>query len=392
MKKKLLTICLIAALIMASLGGTIAFADVSLEECDKCFQTTVNSLLKEEDVGGDSITALRKPVYDLNLNHLGYVYEFEIYDGAGYAIIICDDGEYVAQELVTSSVSPYHTVEDALCVYANTMAYFKSVDGKILNIESGEVVPDNLLAELKETAILYQSDDYVSNVEYETVKIYYTSRNYDNKALCQRHPQYSNPSALKGACAAIAGGNLIGYYDRFYENLIPDHEAGYTKYGNYYYNYDDTQVGKAIEELYSDMNGTEAGISESNFISGLKKYCSKRSLSCDFSSIMSLGKISYDMVKQSTDEGKPVALLLNTYTTCDVFGYGEYDLIDYSKYFGNHVMIGFGYGQLTYNMSDGSTQSYRFIGVATGFANPSDAFFNIDYATNIVSAYKVYVH
>ncbi|MBD5584926.1 MAG: hypothetical protein HDQ88_07580 [Clostridia bacterium] len=392
MKKKFLAILATAVLIIASFSGAVAFADVSLEECDKCFQTTVNSLLNDEDVGSNTITALRKPVYDLNLSHLGYVYEFEIYDGAGYAIIICDNGEYIAQELVTSSQSPYIAVEDALCVYANTMSYFKSVDGQILDIESEKVIPDDFLSALKETAIFYQTDDYTTNVEYETVKIYYTSRNYDNKALCQRHPQFHNPSGLVGACASIAGGNLIGYFDRFYEDLIPNHEAGYTKYGKYYYNYQDTYVGDTIKELYSDMNGTSAGISETNFINGLKKYCSRKSLTCDFTSIMSGSTLSFNKVKEVTDEGKPIALLLNTYTTCDVAGYEDFDAIHYSKYSGNHVMVGFGYGELTYTLSNGSTQNYQFVGVATGFANPTEAFFNINYNTNIVSAYKVNIH
>lgn len=392
MKKKLLTILVTAVLIIACFSGATAFADVSLEECDKCFQTTVNSLLKEEDVGANSITALRKPVYDLNLSHLGYVYEFELYDGAGYAIIICDNGEYIAQELVTSSQSPYAEVEDALCVYANTMSYFKSVDGQILDIESEEVIPDDFLATIKETAILYKTDDYTTNVEYETVKIYYTSRNYDNKALCYRHPQYHNPGGLVGACASIAGANLVGYFDKFYEDLIPNHEAGYTKYGKYYYNLQDTYVADTIRELYSNMNGNSNGITESNCISGLKKYCSDRNYTCDLTTIMSSGKISYDKVKESTDEGKPVVLFLNTYTTCDVYGYDDFDAIHYSKYSGNHVMVGFGYGELTYTLSNGSTQNYQFIGVATGFGDPSEAFFNINYNTNIISAYKVYIH
>ena len=51
------------ALILSAAGGITAFADVSLEECDRCFQTTVNGFLEQDDVDGNRIRAERKPVY-----------------------------------------------------------------------------------------------------------------------------------------------------------------------------------------------------------------------------------------------------------------------------------------------------------------------------------------
>ena len=72
MKKKICAVMLLVALLVGSFCGITAFAEVSLEECDRCFQETVNALLDENEVGADSIYADRKPVYDLALNHLGF--------------------------------------------------------------------------------------------------------------------------------------------------------------------------------------------------------------------------------------------------------------------------------------------------------------------------------
>lgn len=393
MKKKILAILTIAVMLFASMGGLSAFAFVSLEECDKCFQATMNTLLDRDDVEGNSITAVRKPIYDLFLQHLGYVYEFELVEGKGYAIIICDEGNYVAQEVMPHSESPYSEVsEEEQCVFVNSMSYYKAVEGKICDIASGEEISAEEFDFLKENAVFYKNEQ-LRDPEYVTVEIYYSSYQMETYGMAFRTPRFCG-SGLTSGCAAVAGGNLIGYFDRYYEDLIPNHVAG--RYISEYYSYNlaDTYVYQAINTLYEDMEGTVNGITESNFKSGLQLYCERKGLTCDFSSVMSLGKLNYNSVRSSMQNNKPVALLLNTYNICQI-GMHETNndhYLQYTNYFGNHVMVGFGYRVMVYNLPDGSINSYRFIYVATGWADPSDAYFNIEYSTNIVSAYGVNIH
>ena len=92
MKKKILGLLILTAMLFSAIGGISAFAQVSMEECDRCFQRTMNSLLERDEVEGNAIAAVRKPVYDITLEQLGYVYEFDTAESRGYAIIICDDG------------------------------------------------------------------------------------------------------------------------------------------------------------------------------------------------------------------------------------------------------------------------------------------------------------
>lgn len=388
MKKRILAVCLIATLILASLGGLTAFAQVSLEECDRCFQTTMNALLDDSDVEGNKINAVRKPVYDITLETLGYVYEYEVANGEGYAIIICDNGEYVAQEVFPDSVSPYKDVED-LCVYVNNMTYLASRDGELYDINTGAVIGEELKEQLTEIAIYYENDGSIVTGK-ETVEVYYTSKSVDGYETCHRPPQFYYPG-LAGGCAAVAGANLIGYYDRFYEDLIPNHSAGLAYLDYFYYNLTDSKVLAAIDELYSNMNGNSNGITEANFKSGLTKYCNNKGLSVDYTSVMSWGKLSYNSVKTSLKANKPIVLFLSTYNTCYIYYGDSYESLSYSFYSGNHVMVGFAYRDVTYNTSSGA-QNTRFIYVSTGLSDPDNAYFNIDYNTNINSAYGVNIH
>ncbi|MDE7087129.1 MAG: hypothetical protein K2O67_02945 [Clostridia bacterium] len=392
MKKKILTLCLTVLLSFGAIGGSIsAFADVSLEACDLCFQQTVNAILEEDEVNGNSIVTQRKPLYDLKLNNLGYVYSFETSLGAGYAVVICDNGNYIAQEFVKESVSPYAEVSDEeLCVYAYTMTYFKSVDGQICDIKTSAPLSEEVLNSLSEIAVFYQGDadtDYVK----KTVTVYYTARAYDNKSLCWGVPKYVNVGWTSG-CAAVAGGNLIGYYDRFYEDLIPNHKAGMSNGELFIYYSADEYVNSTISTLYADMNGSADGITEADFKSGMKKYCSRKGLSCDFTSLKSGSSLNYNSVKDCINGGYPLVLFLNTYTVCDIFEQETFGEIFYEIHSGNHVMPGFGYTDITYTLNDGSKSEYKFINVSTGWSNPITAYFNIEYCTNIVSAYKVNIH
>ena len=289
-----------------------AVAFVSLEECDKCFQATMNALLDRDDVAGNSITAVRKPVYDLFLLHMGYVYEFELAEGEGYAIIICDEGNYVAHEVMPHSQSPYAEVgEEELCVFVNSMSYYKAVDGKICDITDGEEISAEAFDFLKENAVFYKNEQ-LKDPEYVTVEIHYSTYDIDTYGMAFATPMFSG-SGLTGGCAAVAGGNLIGYFDRYYEDLIPNHSAGHEIDGHYVYNLVDSAVYSAIDQLYADMKGTANGISEANFKSGINKYCSRLGYTCELNSIMSSGKLNYMSVMSNMKANKPVVMFLSKF-------------------------------------------------------------------------------
>ena len=126
----------------------------------------------------------------------------------------------------------------------------------------------------------------------------------------------------------------------------------------------------------------------------MKQYCAEKNLSCDFTQLKSGGKLSYSAVEQSMEENKPVALLLSTYTVCRIefLSDKKTDYLNYDVYKGDHIMVGFGCCSLTYKLTNGTNATYEFVYVASGYDSPMEAYFNINYCTNINSAYKVYIH
>ncbi len=393
MKKKILTFLIFLATVIGAFGGITAFADVDIEECDKCFRDTVNGILEREDVEGNTLKATRSPVYDVNLEHLGFIYDFDTARGSGYAIIICDRGEYVAIEMLPQATSPYADLNaEEQYVFANVMSYFKATDGKLCHIDSGELVTEQAFALLEQNAILYQGGGSTAPEKVNIVVEFKSIYSEDDYEMSGRFPQFCG-SGITSGCAAVAGGNLIGYFDRYYEDLIPNHSAGKLEDDDlFYYGVANTYVYRAIEVLYEDMGGTENGISESSFKSGLEKYCSRKGLRISYSSVKSSGKLDYAMVKSSMKSNKPVVLFLSTYNICDAYFSDDKDYLDYLVFSGNHVMVGFGYRDIIYNMPDGSRPNNRFIHVATGFGDPDEAYFNIDFRTNVVSAYGVNIY
>ena len=256
MKKKILALLILIATVLGVMGGVSVYAEVSLEECDKCFQNTVSVLLDRDDLNGNKISAVRSPVYDIKLAQLGYVYEFDTAESKGYAIIICDNGNYVAIEMLPDAENPYSDVgENEKSVFVNVMSYCKAVDGKICDIETGEEFSEQVCAVLEENAILYSGGSV--DPEYVDVEVDFLGvPDEDMYNVCYQIPQFCGFD-LKGGCAAVAGGNIIGYFDRYYENLIPNHVAGEFNDGDYSYNFGDIYVTQAINQLYKDMNGTE---------------------------------------------------------------------------------------------------------------------------------------
>ena len=176
MKKRFFAAGLAIALSVAAIPATIAAsAEVKEEECDRIFAATVNSLIDESDVENGKINALRKPLYDISVEPLGYVYEFSLKDSEGYTIIINTDGNYIAQEIIPHAVRPYSECEGK-CVYVGNMTYLEYADGVYTDAESGAIVPDEVVEYLAEDA-LYGDGGTISGSVRVTIE--YKSRSED---------------------------------------------------------------------------------------------------------------------------------------------------------------------------------------------------------------------
>lgn len=389
MKKRFLAAGLAVALCVAAAPLTIlASAEIKEEECDRLFAATVNSLIDEADVKNGKISALRKPLYDISVEPLGYVYEFSLKDSEGYAIIVNTDGEYVAQEVMPASVSPYAESEGQ-CVYVGAMTYLEYSDGTYFDPSSGTVIPDEVVEVLADDA-LYGDGGTITGSK--VVYIDYKSRTLNDYYMAYGIPSCAS-SPFVSACACIAGANILAYYDRYCPELMPDYEPGYEYMGYYFYYADSYSFTTAIIQLHSDMGTTDsAGTTTAQFLSGMKKYAGRAGYTFNYSSCMSGGKFNYASAKSGMENNRATALFLSGYNVAQIAELANRDGIGYILSSANHVMVGFGYRDATYTYDSGAQETFNFMYVASGTGDRPAGYFNINYNTKINDAYSVSIY
>lgn len=389
--KKFLAMITVLSMGALSFGTATAYArEISESECDACFRVTMEELLKAENYDDTVIRAAKQTVYDIDENPLGYVYDFESDGNDGFAMIIYDDqsSAYTASEVYLEGENPYRNCEGTP-VYVTAMTYWESDGQAYSDLLTGEQVPDSVVQSYAEIAYrnTYEGGAIVTG---ETVTVTYASREVDNYKMSLMYPSYLGGENIPNGCAAVAGGNILGYFDRYYDALIPNFTAG-RFLGSAYLYYNETQeVEDAIDVLYADMGCTsEHGATIDTFKSGMATYCGRVGRSVAFTSCMSGSNFNYNYAIQKMQSGQPVALFLITYNYATLEEGTNVDYHHYSYSTGNHVMIGFGYKQIVYTLANGSTATYRLMHVASGLANLPTGYFNTNLNTNINDSYAV---
>lgn len=384
MKKKLFVIALAVGLLAANFTVISTASALSVDKCDEVFAQALSEFMADEGYGSQTIAADKQIVYDMGLEELGVLYTFTAGGEDGYAVVVDSTEGCTLSECFFGAENPYSGVEGTK-VYAGPMIYLGYEDGEYTL--GGEALSDEEVADIADTAYAASGSFTTSS---ETV--YYTYRSYDGYALASQYPKYTEVG-LASACAPIAGGNLIGYYDRFCTNLIPNFTPGISVNDSIYiYSGQNSTINEMIYDLYDDMGTTSIGTTYDQFISGMQTYCSRAGYTFSYSDCMSGGSLDYSYVKSEIDAGRPVALFVSQYTVSTVSLKDGYDSITNLHGTGNHVMAGFGYYDITYTLSSGGTQNSRYVAVATGLGRQSTGYFNIDRDTTINNACSINIY
>lgn len=389
--KKFFAIIALLGIGTLSVGSYTAYArEISESDCDACFRVTMEELLEEEDYDDAVIRAEKQTVYDMDENPLGYAYDFAVNGTEGFAMIIYDEqsGAYTASEVYLDGENPFRVCE-GVPTYVTAMTYWDNGGQAYTDLLTGEQVPDTVVQSYSEIAYRNTNEGTVI-VSGETITVNYVSKTVDEYKMANWYPHYLGGSNIPNGCAAVAGGNLLGYFDRYYDELIPNFTAGFIFSTVYLYNVEDENVIAAIETLYSDMGCTEEhGATLESFKSGMVTYCGRYGRSIAFTSCMSGGSFNYSYAIQKMKGGQPIALFLSTYNIESLEEGTDADYHHYGYSLGNHVMVGFGHRQIVYTLANGSQSTYRLLHVATGLGSLSNGYFNIDLNTNINDSYAV---
>lgn len=188
-----------------------------------------------------------------------------------------------------------------------------------------------------------------------------------------RVPLYHN-TTFENACGALGGAIIVGYYDKYFENLIPNYTSYYTATGRYRLQ-DSTYVPAMIQEMYTAMqtNVVAPGVSESECLDGLETYVEGKGYSISYTAVKPYnGTFSHTAYQNAINNGQPVILFCDTVQLVQAFEYDTYHQIGVAQESQDHIIVGFGYQ--VYRYYDANENNFRtdiYLAVATGW-NPNN--------------------
>lgn len=370
-RKLLLPLVLVVMLIISITGVNYsnAFAaEKALDEADQCLIDTFELMCED---GMVLRNYQRQELYDYSLEHSGYAYTIQVSGNTGYALMINRAAYYEVTEMYFDKGLPYEDIE-GLPVYLTPMSYIEYSNGQYTDIESGEILGEELLHELSERGFGFNGGTPGQTV-FETVT--YTSRSVEEASIPGKIPVYFNfNSAVTNACAVMAGSVLVGFYSRYYPELTPGFVVGRVLGSSYtYYNQGSpSKIQGVIDDLYVRMgtNVGGSGTTAAGFRNGLSSHLSAKGRTITYSNVVSNNVLDYNSFKGHIANAKPVALFFNTFNLMpdpNIITSGTTDTLKVLYYGGMHVMISFGYKKVMYYNGSTNFRTDCYVRVGTGF-------------------------
>ncbi len=231
----------------------------------------------------------------------------------------------------------------------------------------------------------------------ETVKeeIFYDSKDEQEFYINGSLPKYSDTNQNPNSCANVAGSIVLGYYDKTYNELIPNFSSARIIKDRILYATQGVEVQNTIDSLYKKMktNTVGNGTTANGFKDGLKDYVNEKGLSITYSSVVKNEELDVQKYEQSILEEKPVVLFVSKYTLIDFSGIettSGKDIYTKQLYGGDHVLVAYGVRKIQYFDDEGNKLNDRiFLRVATGYKQGSLGYILLDSRTRLVEGYEI---
>lgn len=369
------------ALLPAGGAASVAKAEV-LDQADYAFLEFFSE--------NEAIDYGREPLYNQQLQQNGWEYKFKRNGENGYALVsevtVCGKSYFEVEEVYLQGTSPFDACA-GLPVYIAFNSYIDCVDGAFFDLATGAELSVEELQTIAERGFNYQG---AGTEVKRTETITYATRSETLYSIESDLPEYMGVEGGSN-CANIAGGTVIGYYDRFCENLIPDFQSYELFYGYVFYKGVTVEVANTLKELNSLMGTTSGGTTFSGFQAGMNSYVKSHGYTYGSTSLMTNGVFDFGKYEQAVKTNKPVALFYNYYTITSVSTPSEgKDNIYYSCKSASHVVVGCGYKIHTYYDANGKVLTTRtYLKAASGFSFEGICYFNISNYSKIDNAIAI---
>ena len=192
-----------------------------------------------------------------------------------------------------------------------------------------------------------------------------------------RPPSFGNGNpSLSNACSPIAGMNVVAFYDRWYENLIPDYTPGILFSTGYQY-YGDKGLAvteNVIETLYGLMKTAEyGGTTSANFKSGLNTYVKNAGYSLSAASFYGNTKtVNLNALKTAIQQDKVGLIMCSRFNfVLDIVFSEQLSIarIVKTNYDAGHMMMVTGYRTLEFTLNGNTVCTETFLHVSSSFGS-----------------------
>ena len=204
-------------------------------------------------------------------------------------------------------------------------------------------------------------------------------------------PFFTPLSDLTNACGAVAGAELVAFYDRYFPDLIPDWTPYYTSNNNYR-RQDSTYIPAVMRQLYTLMrtNVDDVGVSRTDFLNGLTSYFNSKGRQISYQSVKSGNTLDYNQCKNAIDNNKAIVLFTLPTNVYEVFISTNQDSIASVSISGAHIMVIYGYYEVRYYNSNGLFRTDLYLNVAMGQTGYTYMYYKAE-STTTQAAYIVNV-
>lgn len=228
---------------------------------------------------------------------------------------------------------------------------------------------------------------YAAVTSSETV--YFTNRETSYVKLPYGVPRYNQISALPNSCGPTAGAIVVGFYDKYYEDLIPNY-CSYVGAGTYKGN-DSTYSKQLMQELYTLMrtNVDDVGVSETDCKNGLKTYVQNKGHNLSYTNVKSFNKVNESAYTNAINNNTPVLLFCAKMDMYNIGTNENYDAIAKTSIEGAHVSVGYGIFIVKYYNGDNLFRTDKYLHVATGLALMNTCYLKLEATDWCNAAYAV---
>lgn len=197
---------------------------------------------------------------------------------------------------------------------------------------------------------------------------------------------YDRDACLPNGCAAVAGGIIVGYYDRLFENLIPNY-VSYIKRGDMIiYKQVDSTSQSLMSDLFvrMDVNVGGAGATEEQFVNGLRAYVVDKGYNLTYKSYGKGSSIDYNAIANSLNSGKPVALLLTMSSIVTGLDIGDTSLtMTKNSYSAHHIVVANGIKRIRYYNGNNVIRTDTYLSVCTGLKEYTSGYIWLEDMTSV---------